>query len=137
MKILEVMTSKRKLGNLGEEAALAHLKKNKYVILEKNYVALGNEIDIIAKNEDTLAFVEVKTRSLGNDARFESRPSASVTPEKQRKIIKTARYYAASHPLGLRLRLDVIEVYVKDNKVERIHHIENAFNQNTANKFHR
>ena len=140
MKILEVLTPKRKLGNLGEQAAAEYLKKNGYTVLERNYVSLGNEIDIIAKSKDTLAFIEVKTRSASEGSRLYARPAAAVTPEKQRKIIKTARYYAASHPMGLKLRLDVIEVYVtggEQKSVERIHHIENAFNQNTANKYYR
>ena len=91
MNILRVLTPKRVTGNFGERAAASYLRKNGYKILEKNFVGLGNEIDIIAKSRDTLAFVEVKTRNISSAPEFESRPAASVTKEKQRKIIKQKR----------------------------------------------
>ena len=51
------------LGNYGEDAAVKYLKKNKYIVTERNFNVRGGEIDIIAKDKDTLVFVEVKTRS--------------------------------------------------------------------------
>ena len=68
MKILEILTEKRQIGTIGEDAAAKHLKKNKYRILRKNYVALDYEIDIIAENKDFLVFVEVKTRTVGKES---------------------------------------------------------------------
>ncbi len=137
MKILEILTRQRLTGNFGENAAKKHLKRSGYKVIETNYVALNNEIDIIAENKTTIAFVEVKTRSVDSKNKSEYRPAAAVTPEKQRKIIKAAKYYLASSPtINKKARLDVIEVYVSDlqgrKKVEKIFHIENAFNQNTA-----
>lgn len=136
MKILEVKTEKRKLGDLGEKLAAAHLKTKGYKILKRNYVSPAGEIDIIAENKETLAFIEVKSRTIGNDSSYESRPSASVTPEKQRKIISCAKYYIGARSFGKHISLDVIEVYIeKDRKKPiKILHIENAFNLNTANR---
>ena len=54
---------KKELGKKGEEVALRFFKKNGYRILERNYVCKLGEIDIIAKEKDTLAFIEVKTRT--------------------------------------------------------------------------
>ena len=136
MNILKVLTKNRLTGNFGEDAAAKFLKRNGYRILERNYVAKGNEIDIIAKSKDTLIFVEVKTRTLGRGILNESRPAAAVNYEKQRKIIDTAGWYLASREYsgllkGLHIRLDVIEVYVSQNgtkrKTENIVHIEGAF----------
>ena len=50
MKILEVLTRSRIIGNVGERAAAVYLKRKGYKIIERNYVAENNEIDIIAKN---------------------------------------------------------------------------------------
>ena len=136
MKILEILTKQRLTGNFGENAAKKYLRRSGYKIIKMNYVALDNEIDIIAENRTTIAFVEVKTRTVNTKSLTDFRPAAAVTPEKQRKIIKAARYYIASHPNSKKARLDVIEVYISNSegkrKIERIFHIENAFNQNTA-----
>ena len=136
MNILKVLTERRITGNFGEDAAAKHLKKHGYRILERNYVALGNEIDIIAKSKDSLIFVEVKTRTVGHESELESRPAASVNYEKQRKIISAASYYLSQNEynpklFGLNVRLDVIEVYIKTEngkrKTDKICHIEGAF----------
>ena len=136
MNILKVLTPRRIIGNFGENQAAKLLKKKGYRILEKNYTANGNEIDIIAKNKDTTVFVEVKARNIKYLGYKESRPASSVTPEKQRKIIRTAAYYAAHHPSDTRLRFDVIEVYLEEGcfrpKVKEIKHLEGCFDKNTA-----
>ena len=136
MKILELLTPKRIIGNLGEREAVRYLKKNGYKIIKKNYVALGYEIDIIARRENITAFIEVKARDVKHLGYKEARPGSSVTPEKQRKIIKAASYFSAHHPSDTRLRLDVIEVYLEDKgkgkKVKEIKHLEGAFDKNTA-----
>lgn len=135
MKILEILTPKRLIGNFGEREAIKLLRKGGYRILAKNYTALGAEIDVIARKDNVTAFIEVKTRSIKHLGYKEARPASSVTPEKQRKIIKAAKYYVVHHPTDTRLRLDVIEVYLEDSlrlKVKEIKHIENAFDLNSA-----
>ena len=133
MKILEILTPKRKIGNIGEALAANHLRKSGYKIIKKNYVALGNEIDIIAENKSTVAFVEVKTRTVVHVGKIELRPASSVTREKQRKIISTAKYFLGSKNNQKRVSLDIIEVYLNEDKsLNKIMHIENAFNANTA-----
>lgn len=136
MKILEIKTVKRLLGNFGERAACRYLKRNGYRIVKRNFVADSHEIDIIASNKDTLVFVEVKTRTIGKKSPNEPRPASSVTPEKQRAIISAAKMYAAFNPTNKKKRFDVIEVYVNDNSkrkcVAEIKHLVNTFNVNTA-----
>ena len=130
MEILKVKTEKRRVGNLGEKLACRRLKKEGYKILKKNYVAEGNEIDIIARRGEVVAFVEVKTRSYKDGESLS--PASAVTPEKQRKIIKAAKCYAAFFARENILRLDVIEVILEGRRAKEINHIENAFNYNTS-----
>lgn len=136
MKILEVLTERRKTGNLGERAAAKFLRRAGYKILERNYVAFDREIDIVARKGNETVFVEVKTRTVGHENPREVRPASSVTPEKQRKIISAAKCYKGTHDGCGRVRFDVIEVFVREGEkkktVDRIVHLENAFNANTA-----
>ena len=136
MKILELLTPKRKTGNLGEAAAVKHLKRNRYKILEKNYVSGNHEIDIIARRGDVIAYVEVKARTVSCNNRFEPRPASAVTPAKQRAIISAASYYHKACGEGLKARFDVIEVYLEDTahgkKVKSTVHLEGTFSKDTA-----
>lgn len=133
MNILKVLTEKRLTGNVGEDAAARYLRKHGYKILERNYDALGGEIDIIARNRKYYVFVEVKTRTVGHESPKEPRPASAVTPEKQKKIITVAKWFLGSVPKGRKIRFDVIEVYLnEEKKVQKIMHLENAFNYNTA-----
>ena len=136
MHILKIKTQKMRLGAYGEKMARRYLRKHGYRILKKNFVADSHEIDIIAKSRDTIAFVEVKTRSVGYENPNEPRPASSVDAEKQRGIIKAARFYSAYNPSDKRKRFDIIEVYVNNKNrkysVAEIKHLINTFNLNTA-----
>ena len=138
MNILKILTEKRKIGNFGEDAAVKLLKKNGYKILERNFVSNNAEIDIIAKNSEFTVFVEVKTRRYGAEHPSEPRPSSSVTPDKQRAIIRAARGYLAFNPSPRKVRLDIIEVYYEGDErhrsVREMQHLEGAFNLDTATK---
>ena len=134
MNILKILTPQRRTGNLGEKAAARHLKRNGYKILKKNYTAAGGEIDIIAEDKLYTVFVEVKTRSVSKDNKNEPRPASAVNADKQKKLIKTAKYFLAKNESGKRVRFDIIEVLVDPmlKKPVSINQIENAFNINTA-----
>lgn len=136
MKILTIDTKKRKIGDIGENEAVKLLKKKKYHIIERNYVAVGHEIDIICESSDTLVFVEVKARTADRELESFELPRAAVNKKKQLSIIRAASYYIGVHPSEKRKRFDVVEVYLKNDngktKVEKTFHIENAFNINSA-----
>ena len=135
MNILKILTERRKTGNTGENAAALYLKKKGYKILKRNYAPLDHEIDIIAENREFTVFVEVKTRTLGTENPSEPRPASAVTPKKQRGIISAAKYFLGTHKSGLKARLDIIEVYLdKRKKVQKILHLEGAFNLNSAHE---
>ena len=120
------MSKTKKIGDFGESFACRTLKSKGYKILCRNYRQTVGEIDIIAENEECIAFVEVKTR--GENYLFE--PVFAVTKEKQRKIIKTARIYLLKNETTKQPRFDVFEVVTKGGillRVKEYTHTENAF----------
>ena len=135
MKILKIGTDKRRVGDIGERAAARYLRRHGYRIIERNYVACGNEVDIIAANRQYIIFVEVKTRNIDKDNPKEPRPASAVTPEKQRKIMHVASYYKAYPPVDKKMRMDIIEVYLEGNsgkeKIKSINHMIGAFDRSS------
>ncbi len=117
------MNTKR-IGNRGEEEAAAYLEQKGYVILERQYRTPLGEIDLIARDGRTLAFVEVKTR---RNERFGS-PSSAVGWEKQRRIIRAAMWYMNQRQGDVPpCRFDVVEVYAPPEGAWKVRHLENAF----------
>ncbi|MGI5948865.1 YraN family protein [Peptoniphilus sp.] len=108
-------------GNIGEDIATKFLERKNYKILDRNYRALGNEIDIIARDKDEIVFVEVKTR---NSHKYGEAYEA-VDKFKMENIILTSRAYIERYSLyDIMIRYDIIEVYLMEKK---INHIEGAF----------
>ena len=120
------------LGNLGEDYACEVLESLGYELLERNFRSRFGEIDIIAKKEQYLCFVEVKTR--GEHAM--GRPAAAVTRSKQEKILKTSQYYITLHQQeilrqDLQPRFDCMEVFADaDGEPTAYEFIKNAFSAN-------
>ena len=122
--------SKKEIGNYGEFAASKYLKKHGYKIIECNKRQSHKEIDIIAENKDYIAFVEVKTRSVGDDMYSAyGTPASAVTTKKQSNLIYAARSYLRDNPTNKQPRMDVIEVYLKKgtSEVLQINHFTNAY----------
>jgi putative endonuclease len=114
---------KKELGKKGEEVALRFLKKKGYRIIEKNYVCKLGEMDIIAKEKDTLAFIEVKTRTT---AEF-GPPQLAVNSSKQRQLSKVAlNYLKEKHLEEVKARFDVVAILL-DQEKEKIELIKDAF----------
>jgi len=114
---------RRKTGNLGEEAVSRYLEQKGAEILCRNFTVRGGEIDIIARLEDLLLFVEVKTRRAGG---AESGAMA-VDMRKQKLIIRTATQYLLKFPSDLQPRFDVAAVEYSGNYVQHIEYLEGAF----------
>ncbi len=128
MNILKVLTDKRVKGNIAEGAVCKYLRRKKYKILYRNYVADGHEIDIVAETNEHICFVEVKSRTEGAANPFNMLPRDAVDKKKQESIITAARVFAAATAGRKKFRFDVAEVYLKPNgKVDEINYIENAF----------
>lgn len=108
-------------GKLGENIALKYIVSKGGKIIEQNYRTKMGEVDLIAKLNGELVFVEVKSRSNINYGY----PAEAVDYKKRRKITNVAKYYILNNSLeNLSIRFDVIEVYFKE---KRINHIVNAF----------
>lgn len=128
------MKNTTEVGRYGESVACFYLQSHKYKIIEQNYYASHNEIDIIAENSKYIIFVEVKARSCnpGQEPAFGT-PAMAVTVQKQRRTIAAAQAYLLEHPTHKTPRLDIIEVYLSKSKggapsdVLKINHIEDAF----------
>ena len=113
-------------GKTGEKEALKFLKKSGYRILEKNFRTRFGEIDLIAKDNNTVVFVEVKTRT-GDGFGL---PKDAVTLRKKRHILMVSKEYLASKdilPNDVSVRFDVIGV--KLNGKVRLEHIKDAFGE--------
>ena len=108
-------------GKLGEEIASKYITSKGGKVIEQNYRTKMGEVDLSVQINGELVFVEVKSRSNINYGY----PSEAVNYKKQRKIINVAKYYILNNSLeNVSIRFDVIEIYLKDKK---INHIVNAF----------
>jgi len=116
------MAEHNELGKLGEELAVEFLRKEGYEILETNWTFQKAEIDIIAQKENTLAVVEVKTRS---SLEF-GLPQDFVKPKKIQLLVKAINEYVVSKDLDIEVRFDIIAVH-KENKSFAIEHLKDAF----------
>ncbi|ADL07835.1 YraN family protein [Thermosediminibacter oceani] len=114
----------KELGKFGEDYALNYLKSNKYEIIKVNYRCKHGEIDIIARERNTVVFVEVKTRA--SDA-F-GRGMEAVDRSKQKKIRAAALNFLNEYnrPIG-DLRFDVIDIKMNPGKLPDLVHLKNAF----------
>ncbi|MBP5709504.1 MAG: YraN family protein [Bacteroidales bacterium] len=110
------------LGKTGEEAAIAYYLKQNYTILDTNWRFGHLEVDVIAENEDTIVFCEVKTRS----SNCFGEPESFVTLQKQKNIIRAANSYVLRKGINKDVRFDVISI-IKNNNGCTLNHIPDAF----------
>jgi len=116
------MAEHNELGKLGEELAVEFLQKEGYEILETNWTFQKAEVDIIAQKENTLAIVEVKTRS---SLEF-GLPQDFVKPKKIQLLVKAVNEYVVSKDMDIEVRFDIIAVH-KEGKSFVIEHLKDAF----------
>lgn len=116
-------TQRRKAGNIGEDAVCGFLARHGYEIIKRNFTVRGGEIDIIAEKADIIAFVEVKTRTIGSMTSAEE----AADLRKQRLIIRTAQAYLQNVAQPLQYRFDVATVETEGGKVKKLRYYVNAF----------
>lgn len=117
------MVNNRILGSQTENMAVQYLIKMNYSILTTNFRCKLGEIDIIAKDKDYIAFIEVKYRKTDKNGL----PREAVNSFKQRTIIKVAKYYLMRYNLyGSNCRFDVVEMKGELDNIE-INVLKNAF----------
>ena len=115
---------RKELGRRGEQAAGAYLERIGFLILDTNWRTKAGEVDIVARDGDTLVMVEVKTRrsfSAGT-------PEEAVSPTKQKRLGRLAREYLQR--LGdepEEVRFDVVSIYVLGDDRALLRHHRAAF----------
>ncbi len=109
-------------GRLGENTACSFLEDKGYIILARNFVYKGYEVDIIAQDKNEIVFIEVKQR----ETNAFGEPYLAVNLQKQKKIIRVADYYLRKFNIDFEARFDIISITL-NNTSPKIEHIPNAF----------
>ena len=116
--------SPHELGKRGEEAATCFLERREYEILDRNWKCIAGEADIVALQDDTLCFIEVKTRK---DAQ-KGFPSEAVDTRKRSRYERIAACYLKDHDYAdVRVRFDIIAILVLGEDRAFLRHHMNAF----------
>ncbi len=118
--------NKRELGKKGESIAENYLRNRGYKIIERNFRTKYAEIDIVAKKDDTLIFIEVRSKSGGNFGT----PEETINKEKKWRLRQNAAGYINFKRYEGQYRIDVICVIFSKNEsyeVERMNHYQNIF----------
>jgi len=120
-----MLDSPKEVGNKGEKLAVKFLKRKGYKITQRNYKCKLGEIDIIAKHDRIVVFVEVKTRQTQEFGA----PQYAVTAAKRGQISRVALFYIREKKMvDQSCRFDVIAItFPSESRKPRIEHIENAF----------
>lgn len=116
------MADHNDLGKLGEELAVEFLRKAGYAIRETNWTFQKAEVDIIAQKDNTLAIVEVKTRSSLDFGL----PQDFVKTKKIQLLVKAVNEYVITNDLDVEVRFDIIAIH-KEGKSFAIEHLIDAF----------
>lgn len=116
------MAEHNKLGQAGEDAAVAYLEQHDYIIRHRNWRKNHLELDIVAAKDGELVVVEVKTRT---DTSF-IEPQDAVTPQKIRRTVIAADTYIKQFGIDERVRFDIITVIGKPGNF-KIDHLIEAF----------
>lgn len=113
-----------RLGQSGERLAADYLKREGYELVERNVRRAEGEIDLVAVDETTTVFVEVKLRRPGGAGKA----TESLSEAKKRRMSQLAVAYAADHPeLPQDLRIDLIAIDLKvDGSVGSVQHVRSA-----------
>lgn len=117
------MAEHNELGKLGEDLAADFLQKNGYEILHRNWIFQKAEIDIIAQKDETLAIVEVKTRSSIDFGL----PQDFVKPKKIQSLVKAVNQYVIVYDIEMKIRFDIIAIQKDSTQNFILEHIEDAF----------
>ena len=110
------------LGKEGEEMAAGYLEQEGYTILDRNWRCGHKELDLVVTRDDTIVFVEVKTRT-GTEW---GDPEDAVTDRKIRRIVNSADAYIRLNRIDMDARFDIISIVLEGGEF-KVEHIEQAF----------
>lgn len=111
------MAEHNEIGKIGEKITKAFLMKHGFSVLESNYRTRYGEIDIIAKKDNRLRFVEVKSVKVRNFDHLDTlhvKPEDNLTKEKWRKLVTSVKLYLRNRGIteGARWQMDLACVYI-------------------------
>lgn len=130
-------SNSQKIGELGEDIACKYLTKLGFSILERNYTKKWGEIDIVAQKEETLYFLEVKSKSvssldfvspqLDKKTDEENRPEDNMHPWKLKRLSRVIQTYLIQKRIGnTPWQFDLLIVYLDlELKKARVRRMEN------------
>jgi putative endonuclease len=121
--MIRVFTSKtQQIGQLGEDLAVRFLKKNGYLITERNYTVKYGEIDIIAQKGEKIYFFEVKSSVYKKDVSYETyNPAENMHPKKIEKFLKAINSYISYKNVSRETIIKLISVHIdKENKKAKV-----------------
>ena len=112
------------VGKLGENIAREYLKNKGYNIIEQNYRTKYAEIDLIAKKDNALVFIEVRTKT---GEQFGT-PEDTINRDKKRKLRMNSMAYIARKKWKGLYQIDAVCIVLNPNqKLERLNHYENIY----------
>jgi putative endonuclease len=103
---LRPRTAKQRIGQSGEDDALAYLQQQDLTLVERNFLCKGGEIDLVMQHKDVLVFVEVRKRADNKHGGA----AASITSAKQKRLIAAAQHYLQRYKMPPACRFDVIAI---------------------------
>lgn len=116
------MAAHNELGKLGEDLAIEFLLQKGYTIVARNFIYQKAEVDIIARIDNILAIIEVKTRStpdFGNPQEF-------LKARQIQRLIKAVDHFVTAHDMDVEVRFDIVAI-IRNQLGTRLDHIEDAF----------
>ncbi|MCX6229182.1 MAG: YraN family protein [Bacteroidia bacterium] len=117
------MLTTKELGKKGEDLAVGYLKKNGYQILARNWHFDHKEIDIIAKQQEELVILEVKTR----EGDYFEEPWEAISVRKIRNLVEAADAWILEHKSDATTRFDVVSIVFSNGVTYELKHFEGAF----------
>ena len=122
-----VKNSIQKTGYLGEVMAIKYLERNGFQILHHHFTTHWGELDIIAKKQNKIHFIEVKTRT----SEVKGKPYEAVTYYKIRSLSRAILVYINLHQLyKYKFSIDVISIYINpDSNISKLDHYCNIYSQ--------
>ena len=118
------MAAHNELGKLGEDLAVDYLLKKGYKIVARNFTFQKAEVDIIARKDNVLAIIEVKTRStpdFGNPQEF-------VKARQIQRLVKAVDHFVTDHELDVDVRFDIVAI-IQNKAGTKVEHLKHAFLQ--------
>ncbi len=114
---------KNEIGKIGEDEAVKFLKEKGYKIIQRNTRTRFSELDIVAIKDDTLVFIEVKTKT--NLRKGE--PYEEVTFSKFKRLQRGINYFLLNNPRynSYKMRIDIISIFLNGG-VPQIKHFKNV-----------